>query len=398
MRKIKALIKITLDFAFEQFHRFSLLNHIVSDYGFSLYGTNRKHTFFGYFDKSPFSFDDTKLLFISTDYNKNLKTPELAYIGYFDLKSKSYVEIDSTTTWCWQQGCRLMWYDKNLIIYNKVVNEDYGSVLFDTSKNKVVSKFNFPIYDINPNKKIALSLNFTRLQYYRPGYGYNNFINHNDINNKNLKDGVYICCFNENKKKLLISFDKIINSDYKYSMKDASHYINHLKFSPDGSKFIFYHIWIKNNKRYTRIIYSDLDGKILNVLDNGTFMSHDTFFTNESLLVFTETENKGYHLYNLNDKTYKIISKDFNLDGHPSFFKKEIFITDTYPHKINRYQKLLLLSDNKIINLAKIYSPKIYSGETRCDLHPRFNIKKGLICVDAPFFSGRKMIVFNINI
>ena len=242
MRKIKTLIKYFVYIIFELFHKFGFLKNIVSNYEFNIYETKRKHTFFGYFDKSPFSFDDTKILFVSTDYNKNLKTSELAYIGYFDLKSKSYVEIDSTTTWCWQQGCRLMWYDKNLIIYNKVVNEDYGSVLFDVSKNKVVSKFNFPIYDINPAKKIALSLNFSRLQYFRPGYGYNNFINESDRNNRNIRDGVYLCYFNENKRKLLISFEEIINSDYKDSMKDASHYINHLKFSPDGSKFIFYHI------------------------------------------------------------------------------------------------------------------------------------------------------------
>jgi hypothetical protein len=397
LRKFKILIKNIFDFVFELLHRFSFLKHIVSNYEFNIYKTNRKHTFFGYFDKSPFSFDDTKLLFISTDYNKNLTTPELAYIGYFDLKSKSYVEIDSTTTWCWQQGCRLMWYDKDLIIYNKVVNDNYGSVLFDISKNKIVSKFNFPIYDINPCEKIVLSLNFSRLQYFRPGYGYSNFINSDDREKRNIKDGVFLCSLEDDKKKLLISFEKIINSDYKESMNNASHYINHLKFSPDGLTFIFYHIWVNDNKRYTRIIYSDLKGNILNILDNNTFMSHDTFFDNNSLLVFTKTKLKGYHLYNLNNLNYKILSKQLNLDGHPSYLSKNNFITDTYPNKFSRYQRLLLSINDNITNVAKVYSPRIYNGEFRCDLHPRLNNSKDLVSIDIPFFSGRMMVIFKIN-
>ena len=394
---VKKIIKSILDILLEFIRKYIFTKTIKINLNYKIYQTRYKNTFFGYYDRTPFNHKNTKLLAMATECDDILISAKEAVVGYFDMHTKKYNKIDETTTWCWQQGCRMMWWNHECFIYNKVVDNNYGCVVYDVKKEKQIMKFNFPIYDKTSDNRYALSLNFSRLQYFRPGYGYCNFLKEEDKQKVLKNDGVYLCSFENNTKNLLISLSKIISIQSDDRMIDADHYINHLKFAPDDKTFLFYHIWHKNNKRYTRAIFANIKGEILKVIDNKTFMSHYTFKNSNEVLIFTKTNQNGYHLYNLKEDTYKIIYNQLQEDGHPNIFKNQNILTDSYPNKFTREQKVMLFNENNLITLVKIYSPLRYFGEFRCDLHPRVSYDEKLVSVDFPTFNGRKIMVLELK-
>lgn len=390
---VKIIIMKIIDKMNDFIRVYKLKSYVISSLNHNIFSSKYKHTFYGYYDKTPFSFDNSKILAIATNHDEVLTSPKEAVVGYFDRASGEFFEIDTTTTWCWQQGCRLMWWDENCVIYNKVVDGDYGLVVYDIEKQQIIKQYNFPIYDKTYDNKYALTLNFSRLHHFRPGYGYVNFLTEEEKVKIQEKDGVFLCDFINNTKKLIISLKNIVEKDFDERMIDAYHYINHLKFSPDNKHFIFYHIWNQETKRHTRAMLANLEGDILKVFDNKTFMSHDTFKNKDELLIFTKSNQNGYHLYNFENEKVDIFSPDLQEDGHPSFISDDLILTDTYPSRFAREQRLIMADKERFKEIGKFYAPSKYKGEFRCDLHPRLSNDKKFIAIDVPFFDGRKLIV-----
>ena len=86
-------------------------------------------------------------------------------------------------------------------------------------------------------------------------------------------------------------------------------------------------------------------------------------------------------------------------DGHPTFSIKGKVVCDTYPNRFS--QQLLYTYDESRNDYRKIlsfFNPLTFKGETRCDLHPRWNYNGNKICVDSPNTSSqRSMYVINVK-
>jgi len=80
---------------------------------------------------------------------------------------------------------------------------------------------------------------------------------------------------------------------------------------------------------------------------------------------------------------------------HP--LNKNLIVTDTYPDKW-REQHLILVDINKKESqiVSKLYSPFKYTGQVRCDLHPRFDREGKYIVVDSTHNGHRQMIITKI--
>ena len=56
--------------------------------------------FFGYYDKSPLNFDNSKLLSHRVSFDgRDVRDGDIAEVGYFDLKTKLFIRIDDTLAW-----------------------------------------------------------------------------------------------------------------------------------------------------------------------------------------------------------------------------------------------------------------------------------------------------------
>jgi Tol biopolymer transport system component len=84
------------------------------------------------------------------------------------------------------------------------------------------------------------------------------------------------------------------------------------------------------------------------------------------------------------------------VNGHCSYLPGNRWIlNDTYPDK-ERNQNLYLYDtrEGRRVPLGSFYAPKEYTGEWRCDLHPRFSPDGRKVVIDSAHGgNGRQMYV-----
>jgi hypothetical protein len=364
--------------------------------------------FFGYYDITPFSHDSRRLLAMHAPLENS--TPSLESeikVGYYDLTQEvpPFIEIGRTTTWCWQQGCRLQWYPQNngrSIFYNRLINGQYGSVIQDIDSKDIIQEYNAPIYSVSRDGRWGLSLNFSRLQRMRPGYGYVNFPDDTDGRSVPEDDGIWKIDMETEEKVFLFSVAEISRIEPLESMKGAEHYFNHILFNPGGTRFMFIHLWVRDGKRYGRMITCNIDGNEKYALINEGHTSHYTWRSDDELLVYASHADTGinYNLYRDRTSSRKVIGKSvISEDGHPSFLASGPFLlTDTYPDRL-RNQKLLLynIESNALTCVNSYFTPSQFTGEVRCDLHPRISPDEKLVCIDSAHENKRAMYVLDIS-
>jgi len=362
------------------------------------------HVFFGYYDITPFSHNDNLILAMHAPFENITPSPGMEItLGYYDLNGNdSFFEAGKTSTWCWQQGCRLQWYphsSSHSILYNKMVDDQYGCIVQDIRTKEVLKTFMLPVYSISNDGRWGLSLNFSRLQRLRPGYGYTSLPDgtQNELIPRN--DGIWRIDMNSGETSLLFSVAEISECEPLASMKNAEHYFNHILFNPDGTRFMFFHLWMKDGKRFNRLITCNIDGRDRYPLINEGHVSHYAWKSNTELLAYSTHADTGrnYHLYTDRTPERKVIGRGIlNEDGHPSYSPDNAtLLTDTYPDKY-REQHLLAydFESGKLRTLASYYSPFKFTGETRCDLHPRWSRSGRHICIDAPYQKKRSMHIY----
>ena len=326
----------------------------------------KRNIYFGYYDHS--SERDNKILYISTI--DNLK--ESADIFYYDLVLNKKVKIGCTNAWNYQMGARLRWLDDDIVIVNDYTeNVGYFSKTINLD-GKVKNIYKFPIYDLSRDKKYSFYLDFSILNYFRPGYGYSN-INEQITKDRILNNGIYRGDLNTNTKELILSISEIIEYNNENVDQTNLHYINHISCSRFDDIIIFFHLWIDEKKQLkNRVFIINYFGKILSVLDDFEKASHYSFKSKDELLLTVVSNKKiEYRLYDIRKKTYKLF-EFLTVDGHPSYIKDDLFITDTYPDH-NGMQHIYICDYYGIKKeLVQIYHNPRKHDELRCDLHPRY--------------------------
>ncbi len=366
---------------------------------------NNYEHLFGYYDKCPWNKDENKMIYLEVkDASKKCVSDTQAKIILYDFELHKECVISETRCWNVQQGCMLGWLGPDFntnIIYNDFIDNELKAIILNvkTKKKKIID---FPVYSVADTGEVAVSLDFYRLNRLRPGYGYNN---KKDLSiGKMVPDGycIWQIDLKNNMINGIIKYDELLKIDYKESMANAEHKVNHIMINPSATRFMFLHRWIKNGVKYTRLLTADIDGKnIYNLLDDD-MVSHCFWKDDEHILGWARKKELGNHYYLLKDKTseFKIIGKEKLLvDGHPSYSKDlRLFVTDTYPD-FKRKQHLYLFDekDDKKMEIASIYASVKYLNDCRCDLHPRFNYSGNKICFDGSQEGKREVYVLDIS-
>ncbi|MEA2006624.1 MAG: hypothetical protein U9O20_00470 [Patescibacteria group bacterium] len=371
-----------------------------------------KNVFFGYYDKSPFSDNGEVILVqVAKGQNKHPQVGDELIVGFFCRQAGSsgrgIVELGRTTTWCWQQGCRLQWFPgdgSKKIIYNKLINKRFSSVVQDTESKRVVKSLSFPVYDVDPSGSCALTLSFSRLYRLRPGYGYAGIIDETIDEKIPSSDGIWLGNIKKNEKSLLLSLEKISQMDWNEKMVGAQHYVNFISYNKDGSKFAFLHVWEGGEGRSVRLMIFDFARGELSVVGQGHEMVSHYSWIDDSSIIFTSLAKKGYGIY----YTYNTISKETIVvggneltgDGHPSACgDSSLFITDTSADEYGE-RKLILFDGlkGKKRELFRLVDPIGFWGEVRCDFHPRWDSSGRYVCIDCPVSGKRRMSVFDLSV
>jgi Tol biopolymer transport system component len=87
------------------------------------------------------------------------------------------------------------------------------------------------------------------------------------------------------------------------------------------------------------------------------------------------------------------------VNGHNTYLPGNRWIlNDTYPDK-ERLQHPYLFDTRtgRRRALGHFLSPREYSGEWRCDTHPRFSPNGRMVTIDSPHSGGRQIYLIDIS-
>ena len=363
--------------------------------------------FFGYHDKTPFNKSSDKVLshHVKGDnhtLNSECTSIEIGYFqkgknGQFD---KHFIKVTETTLWSWQQGSMLQWdplHPDSQIIFNDLVDGNYGARLYDLNERRIVKNINRPIYSMSKDGKNAVSLNFSRLARLRSGYGYKLLKDKSHDFSSSDDDGLFLMDMITGKNKLIVSLAQLAKSID--DSNNYEHYLNHANFSPDDSKIAFFHILNNklDGKRSIRFCVYDLNSESVRLIDDNRLVSHYDWKGNDTIIAVNRDGNLKWHcsIYDLNDMSRTDLNSPLKTDGHPmvSPLDGNLAVIDSPPDK--RFDQHLFLMDIKsgsCVELIALYSPRKFRGPVRCDLHPRWDRSGEYICVDT-IFNGKREIV-----
>lgn len=254
-------------------------------------------------------------------------------------------------------------------------------------------------YTLSADKKTALSLDFSRLHRLRPGYGYANLLDETEKEKCPDKTCIWKIDIQSGEITPVLKYTDFISFETRPEMKDAEHKVNHLMLAPNGKRFMVLHRWFKDGKKYTRLVTCNVDGTDMFNLSDDDFVSHCCWKNDNEILSYLNKKDGGKGYYLMRDKSLEYVRMwpSLMMDGHPTYsYDGRYVVTDTYPNR-KRIQSLYVMKDDKINNVAKVFSPFRFGGDVRCDLHPRWSKDGKQICFDASFEGKRGVYVVDTS-
>jgi len=368
-----------------------------------------RHHWFGYYDKLQFDPTSRFVLGMGVDFEHRSPTPEdKIEIGMVDLEDHDrWISLGHSTAWCWQQGCMLQWLpgSSDTVLWNDREGDHYVCRILNVKTNHLRT-IPHPIYALSPDGKHAIATDFRRLGHCRPGYGYNGIPDPNFEIPLPDDTGIFRIDLQTGKQKLVLSIADVAKAGPQLPSMQGSkrHWFNHLLFNTDGSRFVFLHRWQVGEGRETRMVTANADGSDLRIIDSNGLTSHFIWRDPTHILAFSNQPSDGKRFYLFKDHDPEeiiVIGKDaMTQDGHCTFLPGNKWIlNDTYPDK-NRNQNpyLFNVETARVVPLGHFNSPKEYTGEWRCDSHPRFSPDGKKVCIDSPAGpAGRQLHLIDIS-
>ena len=364
-----------------------------------VYALPGRHVFFGYYDIQQLSPKGDKLLLTAVPLKADTRR-DPAQLQWVDVATGSYHLIADTRAWCWQQGSRLRWHpvEEDTVLYNDVEDGRYVTRRFDltTGNQRTLCR---AVYDVAPDGRHGLALNYSRLQRLRPGYGYDALPDATAGEKVPKDDGIFLVDLRTGQEKLIVSYEKLV--ELAPEAAGNLNYANHISIAPDGSRFMFFHLWTPaiGARWRARLYTARMDGSELQCLEREYIPSHYCWRGSQELLItsvgFGGSESH-YLLYDIQAGTRKMLDKEhLKNDGHPTYLADGVtFVTDTYP-LAGSMQKLFLETreGEGYQPICDIYADPRRFEEKRCDLHPRLTPDGRIITIDSTFRDGKRSVL-----
>ena len=365
-----------------------------------------KFHWFAYYDKLQFDPSGRYALGMEVGFEHRSPRPDdVVKIGMVDLADgDKWTELGQSTAWCWQQGCMLQWRPGSTseILWNDRQNGQYVCHILDV-KSKKRRTIPHPIYTVCPDGRWAVAPDFRRLQDTRPGYGYNGIADPYKDELAPKESGNWRIDLETGQQDLIVPLAEIAKIPFpKGDLSKAKHWFNHLLISPDGSRFEFLHRWRVGNKPgfSTRMFTAAPDGSDLRVLDDCGVTSHFIWRDPQHILAWSLYQKPGGFFLFEDSRQRKVEPVFMAGDGHCTYLPgNQWILCDTYPDR-QRNQNIFLyhVATRRQVFLGHFLLPREYTGEWRCDAHPRFSPDGRSVTIDSPHTGqGRQIHLIDIR-
>ncbi len=356
-----------------------------------------KHHFFGYYGVCPWNGSETKLLAIETPFQDRLPEPgEPAVIGVVDPETGAFAPVTETRAWNLQQGAMMHWNPLDLengILFNDLVEGELRAVALDlsTGARRVLPR---PISAVAREHGFALSLNYGRLTRLRKVVGYSGATDPHADKPYPEEDGVWRMDLETGETELLVSIAQTQDTlaARGVDLKGSHMWFNHPVINRTDTRFAFLgRSRLESGRLETGMWTAGVDGAALReVVPYGWRVSHLDWRNATDIVVTCELHDKRmtHVLFTDGEHNYQpLAGGELSYDGHCTFSPDgSLLATD---RKFPRgFSMLLFLVDPATgsaheLGRFSMGEMKYWSGDTRCDLHPRWNRAGNAICFDA---------------
>ncbi len=309
--------------------------------------------------------------------------------------------------WVGDDGRQVLWNDREGDRFVCRIHD------MQTKQTRIIDR---PIYSISADGQTGLSLNFSRLDNLRPGYGYEGLADANVSKHAPENDGIWRVDLRSGKSELIFSHAQSAAIAWPDgdTRREAWHYFNHLLLNPSGTRFIVLHRYrprfdpetLKFEGNFvTRMFTVGTDGSNPYILDPSGFTSHFIWKNDQFVTMFTKPNGLPEGFYQMQDQSNnmrRVGETKMRVNGHNTYLPPpydEWVLNDCYPDAKTSRQTVYLYhapSDRRI-DLAHFPSPKAYRGEWRCDTHPRASVDGHTIAIDSPHSLGRQVYLLDIR-
>jgi hypothetical protein len=371
--------------------------------------TGPKFHWFGYYDKLQFDPTCRYVLGMEVDFEGRSPTADdTIKVGMVDLEDgDKWIELGESRAWCWQQGCMLQWRpgSKTEVVWNDRQGDRFVCHILDI-KTREKRTIPWPVYALSPDGKYAVTPDFRRVQDMRPGYGYPGLPDPHKDETAPADSGIWRVDLESGEAELIVSLADIAKVPFEHGdLSPMKHYFNHLLVNTDGTRFEFLHRWRGPGVRSfgTRMFTANLDGSDLYCLDPHGRTSHFIWRDPAHILAWSwhPKLGSGFILYTDKSREVKLVGQGvMTVNGHNTYLPDTDWILcDTYPdRRRNQSPYLYHVPSGTRVWLGHFRSPPEYSGEWRCDTHPRFSPDGTLVCIDSPHGgNGRQMHLIDIS-
>lgn len=251
----------------------------------------------------------------------------------------------------------------------------------------------------------------------RPGYGYVGLRDPAYGDRAPQDSGVWKMDMDTGQSELIFSLADAARIPYQgKSLSDKWNYFNHLLVSPDSSRFIVLHRWRDSTgsgnaaeptgRFTTRMFTVAMDGSERYILDPSGHTSHFIWRDAQHVCAWTKPAGRpaAFYLFSDQSEDFKIVGEGvMTQNGHNTYVPNtdnEWILNDTYPDSKTREQKpyLFHVPSGRKFELGAFYSPPEYTGEWRCDTHPRSSNDGKLVAIDSPHTGeGRQVHLIDIS-
>lgn len=380
-----------------------------------------KHHWFGYYDKLQVDTTGRRVLGMEVDFeHRSPRIDDEIGIGYIDLTDTDaagmprWVEVGRSRAWGWQQGCMLQWRPGSTdeILWNDRDGDRFVCHVLNLTTG-AKRTLPMPVYTVAPDGRTAFTIDFGRLQRMRPGYGYaaappagGHLPRPDDI-------GIWRMDLDTGAHNLVVSIAEIAAFEPDETGVGKNHWFNHLLVSPDSTRLEFLHRW--NHRGFTtRMLTMNADGTDRYVLDQGGLTSHFIWRDPEHILAWAKPVGRKHGFWVFRDKTHDVEQVGEGVmteNGHCTYLSDRDgrpgtrwILNDTYPDSRRlQHPYLFDIAAGRKVPLGSFETPAAYSGEWRCDTHPRSSRDGMMVCIDSPVGDsaqggdGRQMHLIDIS-
>ncbi len=343
-------------------------------------------------------------------------TPEdFVELGIVDTSEPgSWKSVAKTAAWSWQQGPMAQWVaDGKRFVFNDREDDTFVARVVDADLSRTVT-LSRPIYAVSPDGSFGLSLNMARLDKLRPGYGY--------VGGKDSKvdvriptdDGIWKLPMDNSEGELLLSLSEAVRflheqlpflKGIRQAFKRYIYWFNHIKISPDGSRFTVKLRWRRLDGPWNDTMGVSLTGsttgkqlRLLSPATSHVIWLNDTelyFWRAPNLLLYRDDTPRGYQKQIIGPEVLSANVHIRHLPPGPVDQLKEVIFDTPYRQSIDLITLDVPSGRCEIIDTFNNHVPE--NGRFRCDLHPCPDTSGNRIVVTSLLDGGRQVYLLERN-